>query len=87
VVEALGGEPIDLIPFTDQAPRYVCHALAPAPIQKIYVDDEARVMELVVPDGELEGAIGPGAVNLRLAAQLVGWQLDVYSASRDAEGA
>jgi transcription termination/antitermination protein NusA len=85
VVEALRGETIDLVPFEPDPARFVTFALAPAEIRKIVVYDEEHRMELVVPDDQLDRALGEDAVNLRLAAELTGWKLDLMAETKERE--
>ena len=82
VVQALAGEKIDMIPYDADASRYVTNAMAPAQIKRMIVDNDARRMELVIPDAEIASAIGERGVNLRLAAQLTGWKLDAYTVTK-----
>ena len=81
VVAALEGEKIDIVPWDEDAARFVCGALAPAPIERILVDDENGAMELIIPDDAMETAVGDDGINLRLAARLTGWRLDLFSVS------
>jgi N utilization substance protein A len=82
IVTALEGEKIDIVPWDDDPARYVCAALAPAAIERIMIDEENGVMELIIPDEQMEVARGQDGTNLRLAAKLTGWQLDLFSKSR-----
>lgn len=82
VVQELRGERIDIIPwFQDQA-KYVCNALAPAKISRVYIDEENRHMEVVVADDQLSLAIGKKGQNVRLASKLTGWKIDIKSESK-----
>jgi len=82
VVQELRGEKIDIVPFDDDAARFVCNALAPAEVSRVLVDDATHTMEIIVPDDQLSLAIGRRGQNVRLAAQLTGWKLDINSESR-----
>lgn len=82
IVEHLGRERVDIVPFDEAPVRFVCSALAPADIKRVLLDEENRAMELIVDDGELERCLGEHGINLRLAADLTGWRLDVISQSR-----
>ncbi len=89
IVQELKGEKIDIVPWNEDIARFVCNALAPAEISKVYLDEGNREMEIVVPDSQLSLAIGKRGQNVRLAAKLTGWKLDIVSdsiaASRTAE--
>ncbi|MCL2326730.1 MAG: transcription termination factor NusA [Proteobacteria bacterium] len=82
VVQELRGEKIDIVPFHDEAARFVCSAISPAEVSKVLIDEATNAMELIVPDDQLSLAIGRGGQNVRLAAQLTGWNLDIISESR-----
>ncbi|MDX9820429.1 MAG: transcription termination factor NusA [Syntrophales bacterium] len=79
VVQELKGEKIDIVPYSDDQPKYVCSALSPAKVSKVFMDDETRAMEVIVPDDQLSLAIGKNGQNVRLAARLTGWKIDVKS--------
>ncbi len=85
VVQELRGEAIDIIPFHADPARFVVHAIAPAQVSRVYIDEHAHAMELVVPDDQLSKAIGRRGQNVRLAAQLTGWRIDIYSESKHLE--
>jgi len=85
VVSELRGEKIDIIPWTDDIARFACNALSPAVVSKVYVEDENRAMEIIVPDDQLSLAIGKRGQNVRLAAKLTGWRIDIKSETRQAE--
>ena len=79
VVQELRGEKIDIIAWHVDAAKFVCNALAPAEISRVIIDEEDRLMEVIVPDEFLPVAIGKGGQNVRLASKLTGWHLDVKS--------
>ncbi len=79
VVQELKGEKIDIIAWHVDAAKFVCNALAPAEISRVIIDEENRLMEVIVPDEFLPVAIGKGGQNVRLASKLTGWHLDVKS--------
>lgn len=85
VVSELRGEKIDIIPWSDDVARFACNALAPAVVSKVYVDEENRSMEIIVADDQLSLAIGKRGQNVRLAAKLTGWKIDIKSETRAAE--
>ena len=79
VVQELRGEKIDIIPYTNDAAKYVSSALSPAKVNRILVDDENRTMTVIVPDDQLSLAIGKNGQNVRLAVKLTGWKIDAKS--------
>src|SRR3989338_6770095 len=82
VVQDLSGEKIDIVSWDEEAARFVCNAIAPAEVVKVIIKERERSMEVVVPDDQLSLAIGRKGQNVRLAAQLTGWNIDVFSESR-----
>ena len=82
VVQELRGERIDIIPWSQDPAKYVCNALAPAKISKVFIDEEYRHMEVVVADDQLSLAIGKRGQNVRLASKLTGWKIDIKSESK-----
>ena len=85
VVTELRGERIDIIPWTPDPARFSCAALAPAEVSRVYIDDEGQSMEIIVPDDQLSLAIGKKGQNVRLAAKLIGWRIDIKSETRAQE--
>ena len=85
VVTELRGERIDIIPWTPDPARFACAALAPAEVSRVYIDEDAGLMEVIVPDDQLSLAIGKKGQNVRLAAKLIGWKVDIKSESRAQE--
>ena len=81
VVQELKGEKIDIVPFADDQVKYVCSALSPAKVDRVFMDEDARSMEVIVPNDQLSLAIGRSGQNVRLAARLTGWRIDVKSES------
>ena len=77
IIDELGGERIDVIPYSDDIPSYIINALSPAPILAIDINDEEKMATVVVPDEALSYAIGAGGQNVRLAAILTGWKIDI----------
>lgn len=82
VVQELRGEKIDIVLYQDDPARFVCNAISPAEVSKVLLDEANKTMELIVPDDQLSLAIGRGGQNVRLAAQLTGWNLDIISETR-----
>ncbi len=85
VVQELRGEKIDIVPFSDDAAKYVYAALAPAKVDRVLIDEDNRSMEVIVPDDQLSLAIGKNGQNVRLAVKLTGWKIDVKSESSSAQ--
>jgi N utilization substance protein A len=82
VVSELGGERIDIVPWHPDPEMFARRALAPARVAKVVSDTERHVITAIVDEDQLSLAIGRNGQNVRLASQLIGWQLDLYS-SRD----
>lgn len=85
VVGELRGEAIDIIPWHPDPARFIVFAIAPASVARVYIDEGNHTMELVVPDDQLAKAIGRRGQNVRLAAQLTGWRIDIYSEQKHAD--
>lgn len=79
IVQELKGEKIDIIPWDEDVTRFACNALAPAEISRVFMDEENKELEIVVPDNQLSLAIGKKGQNVRLAAKLTGWKIDIMS--------
>jgi len=80
IIRELRGEKIDIVEWSDDAVGFVEKALSPAKISRVtVVDEEQRIMEVVVEDKQLSLAIGKKGQNVRLAAKLVGWRIDIKS--------
>ncbi|UCC26295.1 MAG: transcription termination factor NusA [Gemmatimonadales bacterium] len=78
VVSELGGERIDIVPWHPEPEVFARRALAPARVAKVVSDPERQVITAVVDEDQLSLAIGRNGQNVRLASQLIGWQLDLY---------
>jgi len=85
VVGELRGEAIDIIPWHPDPARFIVYAIAPANVSRVYIDEGSSTMELIVPDDQLAKAIGRRGQNVRLAAQLSGWRIDIHSETRHEE--
>src|SRR6267378_1727959 len=80
IIRELRGEKIDIVEWSDDAILFVTNGLSPAKVQRVsIVDDKERVMEVVVEDKQLSLAIGKKGQNVRLAAKLTGWRIDIKS--------
>lgn len=81
VVRELRGEKIDIITWTQDPRVFIAEALNPATIEKVGIDDEKKSALVVVADSQLSLAIGKNGQNVRLAARLTGWKIDIISAT------
>ena len=84
IIEGLGGEKIDLIPFSHDSATFVASSLSPAKIHSVKVDEEEKRASVIVSPEQLSLAIGKRGQNVRLAAQLTGWKIDI-KVDEDAE--
>ncbi|HUF76919.1 MAG TPA: transcription termination factor NusA [Longimicrobiales bacterium] len=78
VVSELGGERIDIVPWHPDTEVFARRALAPARVSKVLSDPERQVITAIVDEDQLSLAIGRNGQNVRLASQLIGWQIDLY---------
>ncbi|MEE2773608.1 MAG: transcription termination factor NusA [Pseudomonadota bacterium] len=85
VVNELQGEKIDIIPWNDDAPTFLVNALQPAEVSKVVLDEEARRIEVVVPDEQLSLAIGRRGQNVRLASQLTSFDIDIMTEADESD--
>jgi len=85
VVAELQGEKIDIIPWTENIADLVVSALQPADVAKVVLDEQAERIEVVVPDEQLSLAIGRRGQNVRLASQLIGWDIDILTEAEESE--
>jgi N utilization substance protein A len=79
VVNELGGERIDIVPWSSDPERFAKMALAPARVARVFSDATARPIQAVVDEDQLSLAIGRNGQNVRLASELTGWKIDLYS--------
>jgi N utilization substance protein A len=80
IIRELRGEKIDIVEWSEDPVVFVTNGLSPAKVQRVsIVDDKERVMEVVVEDKQLSLAIGKKGQNVRLAAKLTGWRIDIKS--------
>ena len=77
IIEELGGEKIDVIQYSDDAKEYIAHALAPAKILSVNLNESEKLAEVNVAPDQFSLAIGRNGQNVRLAADLTGWRIDV----------
>src|SRR5439155_13007436 len=80
IIRELKGEKIDIIEFNDDAVTFAANALSPAKIKHVSViDAEEKHLEVIVEDAQLSLAIGKKGQNVRLAAKLLNWHIDIKS--------
>ncbi len=82
IVQELRGERIDIVVWSQDIATYARNALSPAVITRIVVDDAEGLLEVIVPDDQLTNAIGRKGQNVKLAAKLLGWKIDIYTETR-----
>ena len=87
VVDELRGEKVDIVRWGDEAAKYVASALSPAKVSRVLIDEATRSATVVAPDNQLSLAIGREGQNVRLAARLTGWRIDIRSEVQMAEQA
>ena len=81
IVSELNGEKIDLIEFTEDPLEYIARALSPAKVLSVETNESLKSSRVIVPDDKLSLAIGKNGQNVRLAARLTGWKIEVKSES------
>lgn len=79
VVNELGGERIDIVPWSPDPERFAKLALAPAKVARVFSDQASKTIQAVVDEDQLSLAIGRNGQNVRLASELTGWKIDLYS--------
>lgn len=79
IVSEIGGEKIDIIPWSSDILDYIARALSPAKVLIVQADEDKKEAKVIVPDEKLSLAIGKEGQNARLAARLTGWKIDVKS--------
>ncbi len=77
IINELNGEKIDLVEYSDDPLEYIARALSPAKVLSVETNDSLNMSQVIVPDDKLSLAIGKGGQNVRLAAKLTGWKIDV----------
>lgn len=77
VINELGGEKIDIMEWSENAEHFIKNALSPAKIESVTLDEELRQARVVVPADQFSLAVGKGGQNVRLAAKLTGWRIDI----------
>ena len=87
VINELGGEKIDIIEWSQDSAKFIANALSPAKVLNVQANQEQRVARVEVPEEQLSLAIGKKGQNVRLAAKLAGWKIDVIGAQKVEESA
>ena len=78
IVESLGGEKIDVVVYSEDPAKFIAAALAPAEVLSVEIDEtQEKACHVTVPDTQLSLAIGNKGQNVRLAARLTGWKIDI----------
>jgi len=89
IIAELSGEKVDIIEYSEDSAEFIANSLAPAKISKVDVKEEDRTAVVAVASDQLSLAIGKGGQNVRLAARLTGWKIDikeVHPASQGEDG-
>lgn len=79
IVDELGGEKIDIITWSEDPQVLISNVLSPAKVEKVIIEEEEKTATVIVPDYQLSLAIGKEGRNVRLAAKLCGWKIDIKS--------
>ncbi len=77
IVEELKGEKIDIVQWDEDPAKFACNALSPAEIIRVLVNETEKTMEVIVPEDQLQVAIGKRGQNVKLASKLIGWEIEV----------
>ena len=85
VMQELGDEKIDIITYSDDPARFIAAALSPAKDIQVKLNQEEKVATVTLPSSQLSLAIGKGGQNVRLAAKLTGWKIDIEGAEEPEE--
>jgi N utilization substance protein A len=83
IINELGGEKIDIIEWNGDIKKYIQHALSPAKVSSIFLDENRKVATAFVSEDQLSLAIGRQGQNVRLATKLTGWKIDVVEKKKD----
>lgn len=81
IVNELNGEKIDVVQWSPDVRTFIANALSPAQVVEVHLDEGEKTATVIVPDKQLSLAIGKEGQNVRLGAKLVGWRIDIKSAS------
>lgn len=85
VIDELNGEKIDIILWNDDTSKFISAALSPAKVLDVEIDEEKKEAKVMVPEDQLSLAIGKRGQNVRLAAKLTGWKIDIVGVKADGD--
>ena len=85
IVNELHNEKIDIIEWDTDPAVYIANSLSPARVMMVYINEAEKAAKVIVPDNQLSLAIGKEGQNVRLAAKLTGWKIDIKSQSQAEE--
>jgi N utilization substance protein A len=85
VTNELGGEKIDVIPWSNDLGQFIINSLTPAAITKVIIDEDKKRVEIIVPLDQLSIAIGRRGQNVRLASRITGWNIDVMTEDQESK--
>lgn len=85
IVEELRGEKIDIVNYSEDPKVYIANALSPSKVTNVLINEDEKTAKVIVPDYQLSLAIGKEGQNVRLAAKLTNWKIDIKSESQAAE--
>ncbi|RLA89225.1 MAG: transcription termination/antitermination protein NusA [Deltaproteobacteria bacterium] len=82
IVQELQGERIDIVPWSTDTTKFICNAISPAKISRVYKDEQKKEFEIIVANDQLPLAIGKRGQNVRLASLLTGWNIEIKSEAK-----
>ena len=82
IVNEIRDEKIDIIEWSNHTDEYIANSLSPSEVLRVQINEDEKSAKVVVPDGQLSLAIGKEGQNVRLAARLTGWKIDIKSESQ-----
>lgn len=87
IVKELGNERVDIIEWSDDPKTFISNALSPAKTAAVKINEDEHMATVFIPEKQLSLAIGKEGQNVRLAAKLTGWKIDILSEEQEAKGA
>lgn len=85
IIKELGTEKIDIVTFSSDTEKFIAQSLSPATVTKVVLDDKSKTATISVPEDQLSLAIGKEGQNVRLAAKLTGWKIDIKGSEKISE--
>ncbi|EKD32926.1 MAG: hypothetical protein ACD_76C00114G0003 [uncultured bacterium] len=82
IITELGGEKVDIVEWSKDSKEFIAHALSPAKVESVELDEESKSAVVTVAPDQLSLAIGRGGQNVRLAAHLTGWKLNIAESGK-----